>query len=293
MSNPRPFPECPRRRFPRDAFDWAWLGFLIWTAVGFVVMPLGVTARQAHGWFEPYHAGDVAAETLRVSDAIWMLLAAVTVYLHAVASEGLPTARRQAATILAASTIFEWIGTRTGFPFGFYEYTENFGPRIGGVVPMAIPLAWLVVVLCGRNFLLWLRPQAHRLEIALGVALTALLTDLNLEGVAWHVRQYWLWYPSQIGNPPSDWPPPQNYVAWFVLSFVLALILPSDHSLRLRRPSRWRPIVTLLLLNALLALVHVTARWRPAPSPASKSNSSAVQSQTILAVEQRQGQRRQ
>lgn len=240
-----------------------WLLFLIWTAVGFVVMPFGITGMQAHRWLDPYGLGGFMAGLLRVSDAIWMFLAATTVYLHAVASEGLPTARRQAAIILAASTAFEWVGTRTGFPFGPYEYTDNFGPRIGGVVPMAIPLAWLVVVLCGRSVVLWLRPQANRVEVAAGVALTALLTDLNLEPVAWNIRHYWLWYPAQTQNPPSGWPPLQNYVAWFVLSLALALVLPSDHSLRIRRPSHWRPILTLLLLNVLLALVHLTVGWRP------------------------------
>ncbi len=248
--------------------DWTWLCFLVWTAVGFVVMPFGINTAQMHAWFDPYGLGGVAAELLRLSDAVWMLLAAVTVYLQAVASDGLPTARWQAATILVSSTVFEWVGTRTGFPFGPYEYTENFGPRIGGVVPMAIPLAWLVVVLCGRNLLLWLRPSAGRLETAAGVAFVALLTDLNLESVAWKVRGYWLWYPAQAPHPPSTWPPVQNYVSWFVLSFVLALSLPSNHTLRLRQPSRGRPIVALLLLNTLLALVHLTAQWRHQAVPA-------------------------
>ena len=268
LNSTLPLPSSASRRFPRNVSDGSWLCFLIWTAVGFVVMPFGITTAQAHAWFDPYGLGGFAAGLLRLSDAVWMLLAAVTVYLHAVASEGLPTARRQAAAILLSSTVFEWVGARTGFPFGPYEYTENFGPRIGGVVPMAIPLAWLVVVLCGRNFLLWLRPSANRLEIAGGVALVALLTDLNLETVAWKVRGYWLWYPAQPLHPPSSWPPAQNYVSWFVLSFALALSLPSNHTLRMRQPSRWRPIIALLLLNTLLALVHLTASWRHQAVPA-------------------------
>ncbi len=229
-------------------------------------MPLGITAAQVQAWLGPSGVGGFATGLLRISDAVWMLLAAVTVYLHAVASEGLPTARRQAAMVLLASTVFEWVGTRTGFPFGPYEYTENFGPRIGGVVPMAIPLAWLVVVLSGRNHMLWLRPSAGRLEIALGVAAVAVLTDLNLEGVAWKVRGYWLWYPGQVSPVPS-WPPVQNYLAWFFLSFALALALPADHALRPRQPSRWRPMLVLALLNALLALVHLTASWRHPVNP--------------------------
>lgn len=261
--NPAALPSPPSRRFPRDAYDWAWLLFLVWTAVGFVVMPLGVTAPQVRGWV-PAGLGGLAAGVLNVSDAVWMLLAAVTAYLHAVGSEGHVTARRQAALVLLASTAFEWLGARTGFPFGPYEYTDRFGPRIAGVVPMAIPMAWLVVVLCGRNLVLWLRPQAGRPVVASGTALAATLTDLNLEPVAWHIRQYWLWYPAQ-DPPPSLFPPWQNYAAWFVLSFALAWALPTDHRLRLRQPSRLRPVVLLLLMNALLALVHLSANWRHPP----------------------------
>ena len=140
-------------------------------------------------------------------------------------------------------------------------YTGHFGPRIAGVVPAAIPLAWLVVILCGRNLVLLLQPTADRLALAARTSVVAELTAQNLEPVAWHVRQYWLWYPLQV-PPPSDWPPWQNYAAWFVLSFTLAGVLPADGSLRPRRPTRSRPVVLLGLLNALLALVRVSANWR-------------------------------
>ena len=249
------------RRFPRNAYDWAWLLFLVWTAVGFVVMPLGITPAQARAGLGAGPLGGVAAAILEVSDAVWMGLAAATVYFHAVGSEGLPTARAQAVVVLFASTVFEWVGAQTGFPFGPYVYTEHFGPRIVGVVPVAIPLAWLVVILCGKNLVGLLHPTAGRLTTAVGVGVVAVLTDLNLEPVAWHIRQYWLWYPLQV-PPPSENPPWQNYAAWFVLSFALAVVLPSDSSLRPRRPTRWRPVVLLTLLNTLLALVHVSARLR-------------------------------
>ena len=249
------------RRFPRNAYDRAWLLFLVWAAVGFVVMPLGVTPVQARAWLGPGALGGAAAAILEISDAVWMGLAAATVYFHAVGSEGLSTARVQAVVVLVASTVFEWVGARTGFPFGPYVYTGHFGPRIAGTVPAAIPLAWLVVILCGRNLVLLLQPAASRLTLAAGVGTVAVLTDLNLEPVAWHVRQYWLWYPLQV-PPPSDWPPWQNYAAWFVLSFALAGVLPADGSLRTRRPNRWRPVVLLGLLNALIALVRVSANWR-------------------------------
>ena len=233
--------------------------FLVWTAVGFVVMPLGVGEPEIRAWLGVRAVQDAALALLRVSDAVWIMLAAACVYFHAATAEGLNTARLWAVIILVSSTIFEWIGTRTGFPFGPYRYTDNFGWRLGGVVPLAIPLAWLVVLLCSRYLVLALRPAATRLEIALWVAVLAVLTDLNLEHVAWRVRAYWVWYPGWQGTMPT-WPPVQNYVSWFVLSFGLACVLPPNYALRSHRPSSWRPITVLALMNALLAFVHLV-RW--------------------------------
>ena len=123
------------------------------------------------------------------------------------------------------------------------------------MLPVAIPLAWLVVLLGGRFLVRAVRPAAGRIELALGVALVATLTDLNLESVAWKVRGYWVWYPRAGADAPA-WPPLQNYVAWFVLSFLLTAILPPNRALRPRRPPGTRPILVLALMNALFLLVH-------------------------------------
>ena len=196
---------------------------------------------------------------LHVSDAIWIYLAAVVIYLHTAAVEGLATTRRWAFILLLGSGGCEWIGAQTGFPFGPYRYTDHFGWRIGGVLPVAIPLAWMVVILCGRALILRLRPTATRHVLAFGVALVATLTDANLEAVAWKVRDYWDWYPDSRPPLPA-WPPVQNYLSWFVLSFALTYALPPNYSLRLRHPARWRPVLVLGLMNTLFIVVYA-ARW--------------------------------
>ena len=116
-----------------------------------------------------------------------------------------------------------------------------------------------MILLCGRVLILRLWPAAPRAAVALGVAVAALLTDLNLEFVAWKVRGYWVWYPDLAGPLPA-WPPGQNFLAWFALSFLLVLALPPNHDLRIRRPPTHRPIGTLLLMNVLFIVVHA-ARW--------------------------------
>ena len=224
-------------------------------------MPLGIGEADVRRWLGDGFLRQATLAILHVSDALWMALAATVVYLHTAAAEGLPTARRWATIILLASTAAESIGVSTGFPFGPYHYTDSFGWLIGGVVPAAIPLAWLVILLSGRVLMLRLRPAASRLELALGVGFVALITDLNLEFVAWKVRGYWIWYPDLRGPVPT-WPPAQNFAAWFVLSFVLTLTLPVNYELRERRPSPLRPLAVLGLMNALFGVVHVVSWLR-------------------------------
>ena len=248
--------KSPTRQNPAD---WLWLAFLIWTAIGFAVLPLDIGARQASSWVGDGALFRLVTGFLRQADAIWMFLAAANVYVHAAAAEGLSTARRWAVLILVAATCFEWIGVRTGVPFGSYRYTGQFGWRLGGVLPIAIPLAWFVILVCGRYLFLALRPQAGRLELAAGVAFIALLTDLNLEFVAWKVRGYWIWYPALTAGLPA-WPPWQNYASWFGLSFLLVLIMPANYELRIRRPPSSRPIVILGLMNLLFACARL-AHW--------------------------------
>ena len=237
--------------------------FVIWTAVGFIVMPLGLGEERLRAWLgeETGGASALAWIFLRASDAVWICLAAVVVYLSTTAAEGLAVARRWAAIILLCAAFFEWVGATTGFPFGPYVYTDRFGIRIAGVLPFTIPLARLIIRLGRRAVVLWLRPAATRLELSLGVALLGLLTDLNLEIIAWKERGYWLWYPdaAATGGTTPPWPPWQNFLSWAVLFFLLTYALPASTGLRINRP-RWamrRPVYVLLLMNTLFLLTHV------------------------------------
>src|SRR5436190_1199972 len=45
----------------------------------------------------------------------------------------------------AGAWIVEHIGETTGLPFGRYTYTDVLQPQLFGVVPLAIPCAWLMV----------------------------------------------------------------------------------------------------------------------------------------------------
>ncbi len=242
--------------------DLPWTVFLVWTVVGFLVMPLGLNEATVQRWLAGQMGGavaDAAIGLLRASDAVWICLGATVIYLNTAAREGLRLARIWAAIVLPSAALFEWIGATTGWPFGPYDYTDRFGLRIGGVLPFTIPLAWFIILVSGRAFVLRLRPTATRLELALGVGIVGVLTDLNLEFIAWKERGYWVWYP---GSTISAWPPWQNFLSWFALMFLLCYALPAGTGLRRDRPvwAERRSIRVLLLMNALFLLTHF-ARW--------------------------------
>ncbi len=51
------------------------------------------------------------------------------------------------ALVLPLAWLIEFVGSRTGFPFGAYRYTATLQPQLGGV-PLLIPLAWLMMLPC-------------------------------------------------------------------------------------------------------------------------------------------------
>src|SRR6476660_5277838 len=46
------------------------------------------------------------------------------------------------AAVILLGFVAEFVGARTGLPFGSYHFTDLLGPKILGTVPMVMPLAW-------------------------------------------------------------------------------------------------------------------------------------------------------
>jgi putative membrane protein len=194
-----------------------------------------------------------------------------------------------ALCIVVLSWAVEHVGVTTGFPFGGYYYTDALNLKIFGVVPLAVPFAWLLVVpaalgitehllnrqseatdrtlvslwrttaekadsprLSVRLAAFWqvllygpvqaaeahshqqedtapitLGELAHNLWLALvkvlGAASFALLLDLMIEPLAVHINGYWVWDTNTVGGYYGV--PGSNFVAWWVTSAVLALLL--------------------------------------------------------------------
>ncbi len=125
-------------------------------------------------------------------------------------------------SVIVLSYCVEALGVETGFPFGVYRYTNVLFPRLPGGVPLAVMFAWVLIVFGAYGCL---RIEKRGLGIGgalLGAALATLL-DLEIEPVAFHVESYWKWlapgYPNYYGVPLA------NFVAWFVVAFVLLLLV--------------------------------------------------------------------
>ena len=105
----------------------------------------------------------------------------------------------------------EALGVHTGAIFGEYHYGNTLGLKLIQV-PLVIGFNWVIVVLGA----IALARKISR-HVVYGTLLAALFTaifDVPLEIVAVNL-DYWHWMPGFV--------PFQNYVAWFVVAFLVAL----------------------------------------------------------------------
>jgi putative membrane protein len=124
---------------------------------------------------------------------------------------------RSGKTIAISTLIFstgfavEWLGVHTGVLFGEYHYGQNLGMKIDGIPPL-IGINWVILTLCSAAIAqhyfsnIWLKA-------ALGAGLMVLL-DFFIEPSA-PLFDFWFW---KIDHAPF-----QNFVAWFVVAFLLHL----------------------------------------------------------------------
>jgi carotene biosynthesis associated membrane protein len=122
-----------------------------------------------------------------------------------------------AATIISATA--ELTGTKTGWPFGGYEYTSFLGPKLLGRVPAAIPLSWFYMgfasltladaIVAGR--IVW--------SILLGTWLLVswdLVLDPSMAAPSLQYIHFWIWH--ETG--PYFGMPLRNLAGWFGTGLV-------------------------------------------------------------------------
>jgi len=237
----------PQEMIPFRLREALWNFFLIWAGVGLLAVTFRLTPAWADSLPLPVVLTSFISLCLRYGDFISMILAASHVYFSAVDRLGLRQARWTAAVILISSAALETFGTLTGIPFGSYHYTDAFGPRMAGILPLAIPLAWFAVV-AGANLSLsqyWL--NSSRAPVAIATGAVALLFDFLMEPFAYAIRGYWNWANNIV--------PPQNYFSWFIFSALLAWITPVYAPPSLKGDPR--PAMTLGIMAGLFIAARI------------------------------------
>lgn len=220
--------------------------FLIWSAAGLAFTLQHVTPNVIAHWNLPAGLARFITGCLQNGDPILILLACANTHFYAALQWTPATARRWAAIILVCSYGVETLGAWTGFPFGEYHYTDKFGPILG-VVPLAIPLAWYVVVSNTLFIVRIVAPYLSQVVEAVLAALLCTLYDFVLEPFATTVKHYWNWAGETV--------PPLNYVAWFVVSGLLIWLFSPTLTTRFRLDLRpW------IILGATL-LIFVAGQW--------------------------------
>lgn len=124
-----------------------------------------------------------------------------------------------ALAICTFTFFIEFVGTRTGIPFGRYEYSNVLGFIVASI-PLTVALAWVGIVV---NLVVAFADLTNRWIRALAVGFSATLFDLVLDPVA-HVRSFWSWEPNQFGAFYDV--PLANFVSWFILFAIISLLFP-------------------------------------------------------------------
>jgi lycopene beta-cyclase len=162
--------------------------------------------------------------------------------------------------VVALTTYFaEFLGSKTDFPFGAYNYTSLLQPQLFGV-PLIIPLAWFMMLgpawavaytILGRKLDTPYRRAAFALLSALAVTAWDLYLDPQMVG--WG---FWIWdYPSGYFGIP--W---VNFFGWMLTAIIVtALVRPGN-----------LPVIPLLIVYAIvwaLQSIGLAVFWNQ-PGPA-------------------------
>lgn len=134
---------------------------------------------------------------------------------------------KRSLVVFVSVAILTWlaeaIGSKTGFPFGAYSYTEVLQPQILGV-PLLIPFAWFMMLppsWAVASAILGKYSRANRFllfPVVSAIAITAWDLFLDPQMVQWN---FWVWE-----NPEGYFGIPwSNYAGWLLTAGVITLII--------------------------------------------------------------------
>jgi putative membrane protein len=148
--------------------------------------------------------------------------------------------------VFLTSFLSEFIGTGYGIPFGGYEYTGLLGYKLGGRVPLVIPVSWFLMTLPA-----WVMAQevfpgsSGRVGRVLLAAYLLTAWDLALDPAMSYLTPYWVWEASG----PFYGMPWVNLAGWMGTGIVLMVIVEALGA------TRWASDLPLSWLAAYYGIV--------------------------------------
>lgn len=128
-------------------------------------------------------ASGVGSDPVRLTGPVVGLLAAEA-GCFAASRRGLERACGAVSAAVAVGYAAEWVGVRTGVPFGRYAYTAALRPQVGGV-PVAVAGAWAGMGLASHAVAAAIVPAGRRAARAAVGAASLTAWDLFLDPQMW------------------------------------------------------------------------------------------------------------
>ncbi len=238
-----------------------WGVFLVWTVWLAVVWiaPIG-TGELGFVAGEPAPPNEglrrAVLHLADYADVVWLALATMNLHLLLTGAHGLHTARAWLAFAAIGSFVLGMLNAKTGLLFGPLGFGGALGIRLLGVA-LGWVFLWTVLVVGGREAILWMRPRASHQSVMALTAILVLFTVLNLEWPARAVRGWWLREPNAANTVLAV--PWQNWLSWFVWPALMAFAMREKSVLAAAAPRSSRAVLMLATLNAIALAARLRA----------------------------------
>ena len=170
----------------------------------------------------------IDGEPLRVVTIATVYWAAAAMSIHALLAYGVKYASIFISTTFTYALIIEQIGSKTGWPFGNYEYSGSLGYQIYGV-PLVVPFAWIMIA----HPLLIAARKITKNWVFLYGGLAMMAWDLFLDPQMVSAER-WVWDFTGTSVPFQPEIPLSNAFGWLLTGMGLMAIL----NLALRKDRR-------------------------------------------------------